>query len=97
MGITRLNVYAGLAGFYFLRDYLDTGDKYNNFNLPSGDYELAFVFQDRMLKENGELFYPSREGDPGYFEYIIEQGADIETGQATQLAEFFGNYMFSNG
>src|SRR5688500_7478632 len=30
MGITRLNVYAGLAGFYLLRDQYDTGESDNS-------------------------------------------------------------------
>ena len=35
LGITRLNVYAGLAGFYFVRDEFDTGEEDNPLGLPA--------------------------------------------------------------
>lgn len=57
LGITRLNVYAGLAGFYLLRD---PGNE--PAGLPSGAYEVPVVIQDRMLTTEGELYYPN-EGD----------------------------------
>ncbi|OGC77091.1 MAG: hypothetical protein A2Z27_01630 [candidate division Zixibacteria bacterium RBG_16_50_21] len=53
LGITRLNVAAGLAGFYLLRD-----DWEMSLNLPSGPYEIPIVIQDRTFYDNGELFYP---------------------------------------
>ena len=57
LGITRLNVYSGMAGFYLLRDTQDTGDATNDFGLPSGDYEIAMVVQDREFNPDGSLFY----------------------------------------
>src|SRR3546814_18516771 len=39
MGMTRLNVYAGLVGMYFLRDDVDTGAAGNSLGLPSGEFE----------------------------------------------------------
>jgi spore coat protein A len=59
LGITRLNVYAGLAGFYIVRDPYDTGLPDNPIGLPSGDQEVAFVIQDRMFTADGQLHYPS--------------------------------------
>ena len=53
LGITRLNVVAGLAGFYLLRD-----DWEMSLNLPSGAYEVPIVIQDRTFYDNGEFFYP---------------------------------------
>jgi FtsP/CotA-like multicopper oxidase with cupredoxin domain len=58
MGITRLNVYAGLSGFYLLRDI--AGEPAD---LPAGDFEREVVIQDRMFDVNGQLFYP-RDGAP---------------------------------
>ncbi len=52
VGITRLNVYAGLSGFYLLRDDEELG-----FDLPSGDYEIPLVVQDRTLDDKGQLVY----------------------------------------
>lgn len=54
MGITRLNVYAGLAGFYIVRDDIEGG-----LGLPSGDYEVPIVIQDRSFNFDGTLFYPT--------------------------------------
>ena len=56
--MTRLNVYAGLAGFYFLRDYVDTGDSQNEIQVPSGEFELALVIQDRMFKGTPSQVWP---------------------------------------
>lgn len=61
MGITRLNVYAGLAGFYLLRDQYDTGESDNSIGLPSGRYEIPLVLQDRMFNWDGTLAYPPGE------------------------------------
>lgn len=52
MGITRLNMYAGLAGFYLLRDDEELG-----LNLPSNEYEIPLILQDRTLDEQGQLLY----------------------------------------
>ncbi|WP_053104123.1 multicopper oxidase [Bacillus sp. FJAT-27231] len=53
MALTRLNVYAGLAGFYLLRD---TNEE--RLNLPAGDYDIPLMIQDRSFNEDGSLFYP---------------------------------------
>lgn len=75
LGVTRLNVYAGLAGFYFLRDSAEDA-----LQLPgwSGDDtvqevdpvtgldhgaaylpEIEVAIQDRMFDQNGELYFPA--------------------------------------
>lgn len=59
MGITRLNVYAGLAGMYIIRD-----EKEDLLNLPSGEYEIPLIIMDRSFQDNGELFYPPQPDDP---------------------------------
>jgi spore coat protein A len=53
LGITRLNVYAGLAGFYLIRDQVE-----DSLNLPKGDYEIPLLIQDRMFDTDGSLLYP---------------------------------------
>jgi spore coat protein A, manganese oxidase len=52
LGITRLNVYAGLSGLYLLRDVEE-----ERHGLPSRDYEIPLVVQDRTLDEKGQLAY----------------------------------------
>lgn len=64
LGITRLKVCAGMAGFYFVRDNVDTGLPDNPLNLPAWPYEEAYAIQDRMCFETGELFYAAFPGDP---------------------------------
>ncbi len=98
LGITRLNVYAGLAGFYIIRDDVDTRRHDNPLGLPAQDYELGYVIQDRMLRENGELFYPAFPGDPAWADFITDQGlADDAVPQPSGLAEFFGDLIMVNG
>ncbi len=98
LGITRLNVYAGLAGFYFVRDELDTGKADNPLGLPAFPYEMALAIQDRMFGADGQLFYPGFPGDPFWEDFITGEGlADDEVPQPSALAEFFGDHMVVNG
>ncbi len=53
LGITRLNVVAGLAGVYVIRD-----PEEDALNLPSGEYEMPLLIQDRSFLEDGSLYYP---------------------------------------
>ncbi|AZG44390.1 multicopper oxidase family protein [Gordonia insulae] len=55
MGITRLNVQAGLAGFYLVRDRFDTGRADNPLGLPAGDHELPLMIADRTFNADGTL------------------------------------------
>lgn len=102
LGITRLNVYAGMAGFYFVRDQYDTGLPGNPLNLPAWPYEKAYGVQDRFFLATGELFYPAFPGDPAYEDFITDEGAVLPPalfpgGGPTALAEFFGDHMVVNG
>jgi spore coat protein A len=57
LGDTRMNVVAGLASAYLLRDSFDTG---TNPLLPGpvGVYELPLVVQDRQFNADASLLYP---------------------------------------
>jgi len=80
LGITRLNIYAGLSGFYLLRDADEI-----QMNLPSGEYEIPIILQDRTLNEEGRLVYtPTQEG-----------GLKLPSG--TWGPEFFGELPVVNG
>ncbi len=57
MGMTRTNVYSGLAAFYFMRDPVNEPK-----NLPSGRYELELAVQDRQFDTNGQLYFPDGSG-----------------------------------
>lgn len=54
LGITHLNVYAGLAGVYIIHN-----EQERALNLPSGRYEVPLVIQDKTFNDDGSLFYPS--------------------------------------
>jgi FtsP/CotA-like multicopper oxidase with cupredoxin domain len=98
LGMTRLNVYSGMAGFYFIRDDIDTGTADNPLGLPAWPYEKAYAIQDRMFKANGELFYPAFEGDPFWDDFIEGEGATPPVpGGPSALAEFFGDHIVVNG
>jgi FtsP/CotA-like multicopper oxidase with cupredoxin domain len=88
-GITHLNVYAGLAGGYLLRDALDTGCNDNALGLPAnvdaggnpiGLYEVPLVIQDRNFQAN-------RRGT----------SLDLVYPPAPWVPEFFGDTMCVNG
>jgi spore coat protein A len=57
-GATRLNVFAGLAAAYILRDEHDTGTEPNPAGLPGGAYEIPLVIQDRQFNPDGTFLYP---------------------------------------
>lgn len=77
IGITRLNVYAGLSGFYLIRDLHE-----KSLNLPSGKYDIPLLIQDRDFNDDGSLSYPAPEINgvqpsivPGFFgNYALVNG-----------------------
>jgi len=84
LGITRLNVYAGLAGFYLMRDDTDTGLANNPLGLPVYPYESLLAIQDRSFTADGQLFYNAEPED-----------ADDPTPSVEP--ESFGDFMLVNG
>ncbi len=61
LGTTRLNVFAGLAAAYILRDEHDTGAEPNPIGMPGGAYEIPLVIQDRQFNPDGTFRYPRSE------------------------------------
>ena len=94
LGITRLNVLAGLASGYLIRDANDPGD---GTLLPAPPYEVPLVVQDRMFNADGTFDYPpnTNEGTPR--RWVPEFFGDVATvnGKAwPQLAVAQGKYRF---
>ena len=87
LGITRLNVYAGMAGYYILTDPVEA-----SLNLPSGAYDLGLCIQDRMFNDDGSLFYPTNDlmGTTDSVSGAIEH-------PGPWVPEFYGNMMMVNG
>ncbi len=59
MGINRLNIYAGLQGFFIVREPRESA-----LHLPAGPYEIPLMIADRLFTQDGQLFYPVSP-DPG--------------------------------
>lgn len=101
LGMTRLNVYAGPAGFWLIRDAYE-----DSLNLPGpaprlGDpagtkyYEIPIVIQDRSFNSDGSLFYPdSRRFFEDYPEGPFNPGTTVSP---IWNPEFFGNTIVVNG
>ncbi len=95
LGITRLNVYAGMAGFYLLRGEALTDTRTGAVaTLPASPWELPLAIQDRSFDADGRLFYPRSRA---FFD-----GFHGPTSPASDVApiwnpEFFGNAIVVNG
>jgi bilirubin oxidase len=104
LGMTRLNVYAGPAGFYLLRGgpadlppSVLPGPAPKLADPPGTKYyEIPIAIQDRSFNSDGSLFYPaSREFFDGFAgPYIGSGSSDISP---IWNPEFFGNTMVVNG
>jgi FtsP/CotA-like multicopper oxidase with cupredoxin domain len=109
LGMTRLNVYAGPAGFYLVRggpdDVVTDNRTGGAASLPGpapalGDpmglayYEIPIAIQDRSFNADGSLFYPDIRV---LFDGIA--GAYIPDGEFSPIwnPEFFGNAIIANG
>jgi spore coat protein A len=109
LGMTRLNVYAGPAGFYLIRGgpddvVLDSRDG-STASLPGpapgvgddplGEYgEIPIVFQDRSFNTDGSLFYPDSRT---FFDEFPGPYIPDTTVSPIWNPEFFGNMMVVNG
>ena len=59
LGVTRLNIYAGLAGFYLIHD-----EHEQCLHLPKGKYDIPLMIQDKTFRTDGSLFYPANTVPP---------------------------------
>ncbi len=79
LGITRLNVYMGLAGFYILRDALE-----DSLGLPACDgactpgapreYDIPLAIQDRTFEPDSALYYPGVWEDVFFGDKVLVNG-----------------------
>jgi len=100
LGITRANVYAGMAGFWLLHDEVEAAmnlpGPYPQLDDPAGTkyYDVPIVIQDRTFNADGSLFYPDSRA------YFDEYEGPYRP--ETQIApiwnpEFFGDAIMVNG
>jgi len=90
LGITRLNVFAGLAGGYLVRDANDPGD---GTLLPAPPYEVPLVIQDRMFNADGTFDYPLGE-DRNWAPEFFGDVATVNGKAWPNLAVDKGKYRF---
>lgn len=83
LGITRLNVYAGLAGFYLVTDENEAALQAAN-QIPRSPYDIGLAIQDRVFTADGQLHYPAMPHTMGGAENSI-------------MPEMFGDVILVNG
>ncbi len=91
LGITRTNIYSGLAAFYFLRGTGDFGVPGTGLNLPTGDQELEMLIADRQFDTNGQLLFP--DGFPAG----LNGPPPNPNVHPFWIPEFFGDTVLVNG
>jgi spore coat protein A len=69
LGVTRLNVYMGLAGLYLLRDATEDA-----IPLPRGANEVPLVIQDKTFYADGRLRYPAMWMDHFFGDKVMVNG-----------------------
>jgi len=62
LGVTRLAVHSGLAGFYLLRDRRE-----KRFRLPEGEFEIPLLIQDKSFSADGSIWLSAPPWEPEFF------------------------------
>lgn len=103
LGVTRLNVYMGLAGFYLVRDAtldgLMTGTNGQPGVLPDAQHEFGAAIQDRAFTADGQLYRPGNAASdpiPGTGSTVGEEFPGSH-GYPFATPEFFGDFLLVNG
>jgi FtsP/CotA-like multicopper oxidase with cupredoxin domain len=91
LGLTRLSVMSGLAGYYLIRDPNDTLASL----LPRGQYEMPLIIQDRTFLSDGSIYYPSDGLYPSY--NPIQYPANYSKSSPYSMSGFVGNTIVVNG
>lgn len=94
VGMTRLNVYAGLAGMYLIKDENEDG-LIDRSIIPDDEHMIELVIQDALFDDAGNRYLPGRHGQP--IDPIAEKEIAENWPNPTVLDEFFGNHILVNG
>jgi spore coat protein A len=88
--ITRLNVFAGLAGGWIIR-----GPEEKNLNLPSGDFEWPLIIQDRNFDTDGDNLASRllHKAETDTSKFVPTDASPLPQ----DTAEFFGPFTLVNG
>ncbi len=85
MSVTRLNVFAGLAGLCLVRDAEEDA-----LGLPAAGYELPLLIQDRNLELDGDVL-------TGRLVHKVESSTTAIPNPDDRTSEFFGPFTLVNG
>ncbi|TCZ50779.1 multicopper oxidase family protein [Roseicella aquatilis] len=100
IGLSRLNVYAGLAAFYEIQDRQEQALVRRGV-LPGEAYDLGLAIQDRAFTTEGHLYRPAFADDPipGLPGDTVraELGEGYDGPFPSILPEFFGDVVTVNG
>jgi spore coat protein A len=106
LGYTPQNVYAGLGGFYLIRD-ANLNKLMSDGVLPSGSNEIGMALQDHSFTLEGKLYMPGRALDDPIPEQFNPDGTQMTVADMlppgytgplpTALPEFFGDFNLVNG
>jgi len=100
LGLTRANVYAGMAGFWMLHDEVEAAmnlpGPYPKLDDPAGTkyYDVPIAIQDRTFNTDGSLFYPDSRAFFDEYEGPYRPETHVPP---IWNPEFFGDTMMVNG
>ncbi|CAM4217412.1 Spore coat protein A [Mycobacterium basiliense] len=94
VGMTRLNVYAGLAGMYLLKD-ANEDRMIRDRVIPDDDHMIEVVLHDALFDSGGNLYLPGRHGEP--IDPIAGKEIVGNWPNPTVFDEFFGTHILANG
>jgi len=89
--VTRINVAAGLAGLYVVRDANEDSLIAAN-KIPARAFEMAIVLQDRTFDAAGQLTYTANPVD-----YPVPLAPTFPRNMPTHMPEQFGDVICVNG
>ncbi len=106
LGLTRLNVYAGLAGSYMIED-ANRLDLVAKGILPStfGTYDTPLMIADRSFTAEGQLYFPGASptdelpgtGGATVADVLPPNYVDLGGGFPTAVPEYYGDFIMVNG
>ena len=94
VGMTRLNVYAGLSGMYLIKD-VNEDRLIDGAIIPDDDHMIEIAIHDALFDNTGSLYCPGRHGQP--IDPVTKKEIADNWPDPTALDEFFGDHILVNG
>lgn len=94
LGMTRLNVYAGLFGFYLVGDK-NEDRLIREKLLPGEERTMVAAITDSLFTSDGQLYFPGWRNQPP--SPVSHETVQANWPNPSHLDEFFGNFILVNG